>query len=608
MIDDLLEQFLIEGREQCRQAAQALERLAHAPGDGSALESCFRAVHTLKGSTGLFDLAPLGAMLHAAEDRLDEARRDAVLPAGDLASLVRVVDLCEAWLEHLAAHGVLPDDAAQKAKAASEAVAGVSASPEPASGVITHIRYVPRQDAYFAGDDPLAIIATVPQLTALRLGLREAPSADLYDPFSCRLIIEATSTAPAALITKALALVSDQVTLETASPAQTERADAAGPRTMRLAVERLDEMARLTEELIAARTGLAELAQTVARLPGGLAIATPLTARLARVERLSSEIHAAVGQARLMPLSGLFERLPRLVRSLSQTLGKSAELSVAGGTIEVDRAVVEGLAEPLLHVLRNAMDHGLEAAQTRSAAGKPPAGALSVSARRQDAQVVIDVSDDGGGIDLAAVRARAIERGLLEADAAAALGDDALVELLFHAGFTTTRAATTVSGRGVGMDAVRTAAARLGGRVQVRSRCGEGTTVTFVMPASIMLTPLALVSCGGGRYAVPLARLSRTLRMAVSDDAKSVDIAAKQTPLVRLADRLGVKSASSAGPRNLLLLEDGGALVVDAVHGRLDATVSPLTGLLAGAPFFLGSAAVGDGAAVLVLDTEALRS
>lgn len=608
MIDDLLEQFLIEGREQCREAAQALERLADAPNDKPALEACFRAVHTLKGSTGLFDLAPLGAMLHAAEDRLDAARRHGALPAPERTGLVRVIDLCETWLEHLAAHGVLPKDAAQKAKAAAEAVTGSAPTPQASAGAVTHIRYIPREDAYFAGDDPLAIIAKAPQLTGLRLGLREAPSTALYDPFRCRLIIEAASTAPAELIGKALAFVSDQVTLETVAPLQPEGADVAGPRTMRMAVERLDEMARLTQELIAARTGLADMAQTVARLPGGLAIANQLTGRLARVERLSSEIHAAVGQARLVPLSGLFERLPRLVRNLSDTLGKRAELTVTGGTIEVDRAVAEGLADPLLHVLRNAMDHGLEAAQTRAARGKAAAGALSVRASRQGAQVAVEVSDDGGGIDLAAVRAQAVERGLVDAEGASTLSEDALVELLFHPGFTTARRTTAVSGRGVGMDAVRSAVGRLGGRVQVRSLSGEGTRVTFVMPASIMLTPLALVSCGGGRYAVPLALLSRTLRVDIEDGADSIDIAGRPTPLTRLADRLGVTSAAQVGPRNVLLLQSGGALVVEAVQGRLDAAVSPLTGLLAGAPFFMGSAVLQDGAPVLVLDTQALGS
>lgn len=605
MRDELLEQFLIEGRDQCREAARALEQLATAPRDQSALEACFRAVHTLKGSTGLFDLAPLGAMLHTAEDRLDAARRDGTLGAPDQAALVRVIDLCEAWLENLATHGALPRNAVEKARAASEAFLGATGASQAATDAIIQIRYVPREDAYFMGDDPLAIIAGVPQLADLRLGLREAPPSDLYDPFRCRLVIEAASAAPVEDIRKALALVADQVSLQTATPDQLERPQA-GQRTMRLAVERLDEMARLTQELVAARTGLADMAQTVANLPGGFEIANQLSGRLARVERLSNELHSAVGQARLVPFSGLFERLPRLVRALSETLDKSAALTIHGGAIEVDRAVAEGLADPLLHVLRNAMDHGLETPQARVAQGKPATGALSVRASRQGADVAIEVSDDGGGVDLAAVRTRAIDAGLVDAAAAEGLGEDDLIELLFHPGFTTANAATAVSGRGVGMDAVRTAVGRLGGRVHIRSTPGEGTGVTFVMPASIMLTPLALISCAAARYAVPLARLTRTLRMAIDDGVDSIDIAGQTTPVVRLSDRLGTPSPRQAGPRNLILLDSGAALIVDAVHGRLDAAVAPLTGLLAGAPFFIGSAALQDGAAVLVLNTEAL--
>lgn len=611
MIDELLEQFLIEGRDQCRDAARALERLAAAPDDRPALQACFRAVHTLKGSTGLFDLAPLGQMLHAAEDRLDAARREGRLPSAKLAGLLRIIDLAETWLDHLASHGALPIDAADQAGSALAAVAGAAPAQSMTAGAVTQIRYVPRADAYFAGDDPVAIIAAVPQLTQLRLGLGEPHGSGLYDPFRCRLVIEAASAAPPDAIRKALAFVIDQVTLETALAQETSApdasADTAGPRTMRLAVERLDEMARLAEELTAARSGLADMAEAVARLPGGMELGRHLSGRLARVARLSDEIRGAVGQARLVPLSGLFERLPRLVRTLSETLGKPAALTLSGGALEVDRAVVEGLADPFLHVLRNAMDHGLEASEIRSASGKPASGTLRVIARRLGAEVAIDIQDDGGGIDLKAIRTRAVERGLLDVASAASLGDEALVELIFHPGFTTARKATTVSGRGVGMDAVREAAGRLGGRVQIRSEQGRGATVTFVVPASIMLTPLAVISCAGSRYALPLAGLSRTISASLEAGSEVVNVAGRLTPLTHLADRLGAARAK-ADTAKVVLLEAGGAVAVDAVHGRIDASVRPLTGLLTGAPGFIGWAVAADGTAMLVLDTEGLAS
>ncbi|WP_369061964.1 ATP-binding protein [Caulobacter sp. 73W] len=611
MIDELLEQFLIEGRDQCRDSARALERLAGAPDDRAALEACFRAVHTLKGSTGLFDLAPLGQMLHAAEDRLDAARRDGRLPPAELAGLLRIIDLAETWLDYLASHGALPADAADQAQSALSAVGGAAPAQPTTAGAVTQIRYVPRPDAYFAGDDPVAIIAAVPQLTQLRLDLGEPHGSGLYDPFRCRLVIEAASTAPPDAIRKALAFVIDQVTMETAATEETSAADAsadtAGPRTMRLAVERLDEMARLAEELTAARSGLADMAEAVARLPGGMELGRHLSGRLARVARLSDEIRGAVGQARLVPLSGLFERLPRLVRTLSETLGKPAALSISGGALEVDRAVVEGLADPFLHVLRNAMDHGLESPELRSASGKPATGTLRVIARRLGAEVAIDIQDDGRGIDLEAIRARAIERGLIDVASATGLGDEALIELIFHPGFTTAREATSVSGRGVGMDAVRTAAGKLGGRVQIRSEQGKGATVTFIMPASIMLTPLAVVSCAGSRYALPLAGLSHTISASLEAGAQVVNVAGRLTPLTHLADRLGAARAK-ADSAKVVLLEAGGAVAVDAVHGRIDASVRPLTGLLAGAPGFIGWAAAADGTAMLVLDTQALAS
>ncbi|MET0337876.1 MAG: ATP-binding protein [Caulobacter sp.] len=614
----MLEQFLIEGREQCREAALALVALGSAPDDKVALETCFRAVHTLKGSTGLFDLPPLGQMLHAAEDRLDAARRGGVLPPDQQSNLLQIIDLAEAWLDELAERGVLPSDASDQAARALTNVAGSRSAKPAAAGAVTKIRYVPHPNAYFSGDDPVAIIAAVPQLTDLQLALSEPQSSGLYDPFRCRLIVEAASAAPLEEIRRALAFVIDQVTLETQTqpkPAPVEpsageasASEATGPRTMRLGVERLDEMARLAEELTAARSGLADMADAVSRLPGGVELGREMAVRLGRVARLSDDIRGAVGQARLVPLSGLFERLPRLVRTLSQSLNKPAALTITGGALEVDRAVVEGLADPFLHVLRNAMDHGLETPDQRAAFGKPAQGALVVGARRLGADVAIDIQDDGRGIDLGAIRERAVERGLLEAGSRQSLSDEALTELIFHPGFTTARETTAVSGRGVGMDAVRTAAAKLGGRVQIRSRPGEGTTVTFVMPASIMLTPLAVVSCAGTRYALPMAGLSRTLSAPLEAGAEVAAIAGRSTPITYLCDKLGAPRPPVGDRTKIVLLEAGGGVAVDAVHGRLDASVRPLTGLLAGAPGFIGWAAAADGEALLVLDTQALAS
>ncbi|MDG2522124.1 ATP-binding protein [Caulobacter segnis] len=610
-MDALLEQFLIEGRDQRREAARALERLSVAADDAHALEACFRAVHTLKGSTGLFDLAPMGQMLHVAEDRLEAARKTGLLQRADQLPLLRIVDLIEDWLEHLAAYGALPADAAERAADAGSTLTRAGRYDDLTRPGVTRIHYVPREDAYFAGDDPLAIIKAVPHLTALRISLRDQASGALYDPFHCRLVLDAASSAPPEVIAKALALVADQVDLTTSAMPEAGALEAASlepgapearspesqaARTVRLSAERLDEMARLTEELTAARNGLMDLARQVEHLPGGHDLASGLSARLGRVDRLSEELRAVIGQARLVPLSGLLERLPRVVRSLSQTLNKPAALTLSGGALELDRSVVDGLFDPLLHILRNAMDHGLEPASERAASGKPQMGALHVVARRQAGEVAIDIKDDGAGVNLGAIRARAVARGVLDARSADQLDPDALLELIFHPGFTTARTAGAISGRGVGMDAVRAAIAQLGGRVQVRSTTGQGTTITLIMPASIMLTPLALVVCGQARYAVPLAAVERSARI---DSGQAADA-------VHLADLVGAQRRSGSTTLTVLQLQRGALLVVDGVIGRLDAAVKPLTGLMAGAPGFVGSVTTADGLALLVLDVESL--
>lgn len=620
MTDELLEAFLIEGRELTAQAAEDLAALARAPGDKARLDRCFRAVHTLKGSVGLFDLPAMGRVLHVAEDELERLRRGEADGRGLFEPLIEVVDQVDRWLDALERAEALPTDAAEISQSLIDrlgSAGGRSGAVQPAGEIA--IRYVPRADSYFAGDDPMAIIAGVPGLRDLKVSPRE-PFGDLvrYDPFTCNLVIEAVATAACTDVEAALRWVKDQVELSIVAPttaASVENGEAEGfGRTIRVEAGRIDRLADLTGELVIAKNGLSDLASQIEGLADGRAIAQALRAQQARIDRLVGDLHGTVSKVRLTPLAPLFGRFPRLVRETARALGKSADFEIDGGEIEVDKAVVDGLFEPLLHVLRNALDHGVEALEARRGAGKSETGALRLAARTVGEQVLIEITDDGAGIDPERIRDLAMARGLITPSAAQALDDRSAIDLIFLPGFSTASSVSEVSGRGVGMDAVRTAVGRLGGRVEIDSRAGQGSTIRILLPISMVLTKVMVVACGDEPYGLTLDDVVETARVTADRivpirGGHAFQQRDQVIPLLRLADLVGAESHARGGAERVVVARVGEELVgfaVDAIVERMDAAVRPMSGLLAGARGVVGSALLANGAVLMILDLQEL--
>ncbi|WP_454715648.1 chemotaxis protein CheA [Caulobacter segnis] len=634
MIDELLAQFLIEGREQALEASADLAALQRAPHDAARLDSCFRAIHTLKGSADLLGLKPLGRVLHVAEDRLG-ALRGGTEATPDFTRLVTVVDQVERWLDALEATGVLPADADAVADrflavlgsvdgGAPGPVAGRDSAAPFAGKAGTAIRYTPRADCYFAGDDPIAIIAGVPDLVELRVDLRE-PIDDqaLYDPFTCNLVIQALSTADWSLVEASLRLVRDQVELTQQARAPVEPAPVepatpieadAGRRTLRIDAARIDQLADITDQLVVAKSGFGDLAAQADRLEGGQGLGSALRARQVELDRLVASLHATVGRARLTPLTPLFGRFPRLVREIAAGLGKTVSLDVEGGDVEVDKAVVDGLFEPLLHVVRNAVDHGVEAEAIRLAAGKPAQAVVKLAARAVGDQVVVEMTDDGGGVDPARIRARALSRGLIDETAASALSDADLIDLIFQPGFSTADTVSSVSGRGVGMDAVRSATAKLGGRVEVSSQLGRGSTIRLILPIRMVLARLLVVATGHELFGLMLEDIVEVTRVSANQvvavrAGHAFVLRDAVVPLVWLEQTVGgVAGSVSAVDRVVVAKFDGERVgfAVDAVKDRIDAVVRPMSGLLSGAAGVVGSTLTADGDVLLVLNLAEL--
>lgn len=639
MNDDLMAQFLSEGRELVASAEHDLASLARQPDDAGALDGCFRAIHTLKGSAGLFDLLPMSRMLHAAEDLLGLLRAERTGVAEDFEALFSVVDTVDRWLDALDRSGVLPANAEQTGETETvrlrELVASVSASAEVASPATattwrppeafhgkgaTAVRYAPRADSYFSGDDPVAIIAATPGLVGLTLAPREPWSGlEDYDPYACNLVLEAVSTAGRAEVEAAFRFVADQVEFVDLTSGETGRAETPASeqgarRTLRIDAERVDRLAGLAGDLIIAKNGLSELAAQAEALPGGQALGQALRARQAQLDRLVGDLHATVGKVRLVALGPLFARFHRLTRETARSLGKDVSLAVEGGDVEVDKTIVDGLFEPLLHVLRNAIDHGAELSDVRARTGKTPTVNIRFAARAAADQVVIEVRDDGAGIDPASIRALAVARGLVTQEAANRLDDHASIDLIFIPGFSTADEVSAVSGRGVGMDVVRDAAVKLGGKVFVESETGRGTTVRFVLPVTMVLTKVMVVTCGEERYGLALDTVVETVRVSAD---RIVPVRADRAfqlrdaviPLVSLGVLVGGAAPEAKSAARVVVARARGELVgfaVDAVVDRMDAVVRPMTGLLAGAPGVMGATLLADGAVLMVLDPAEL--
>ena len=728
-MNEFLEQFLIESRELVEQATSDLLALEDKPADGERLDGVFRAFHTLKGAAGIVDFTAMGRALHAAEDVLSrvrngQARVTPMLISDCLTCLDQVVQ----WLDAMQGSGETPSDAEAKADVIVARFAGpelmaTPAAPPPSTNwaydlgakhpadrarARTALRYRPDEEGFFWGDDPVAAMEALPELLRLELEPIEPwPSLDAFEPFVCRLVIMALSSASSEVLSPFCATLGGQVELtalaeptvqdeglppeardlldaqlllldepapegaagrmaaagrvaanvlqhlgRTVEARQVEQASAmpealrraietvlagfpivepdalesaaaaaaapvadAPPRVLRVDVERVDALVKLTGELMVAKNALGHIARLAQDGADAKGLALVLKDQHALFERLVNELQRSVLGIRVLPLRQVFQRFPRLVREMAASVGKPIRLVTEGDAVEADKAIVESLFEPLLHMLRNAVDHGVEPEQARLAAGKPSMATIHLRGARNGEYVHIEVEDDGGGIDVARIRRVAAERGVASAEVLAAMPDEEAAELIFAPGFSTAAEVTGLSGRGVGMDAVRAVVGRLGGRVTLENRPGIGAKVRLTLPFTVMMTRLMTVEAGGQAFGIPMDAVVETVkvareRIAPVGAARAFVLRNRTIPLIDLAEALGETRETSPGAdANVVVVAVGGqlgSLEVDRLGERIDVMLKPMDGLLSGMPDVAGTTLLGDGRVLIVLDLQAL--
>jgi two-component system, chemotaxis family, sensor kinase CheA len=643
--------FRTEAAELLEQIETGLLDLNHDLADKEQVDAVFRGLHTLKGSGAMFGFEALAAFTHHCETAFDQVRKGIVPATHDLVTAVLgATDHMRALVEtpngdyEAASEVLLAGLRAAVAAAADPSQAPATTAPAKATGY--RIRFSLPANAMANGTNPLGLLDELAELGTCRIRadksdipsldmlvatdlhvrwdlelVTDKPRSDIEDVFifvmdEMQLEIEALdgtaavavavaapapSAAPAAAApvpVQAPARAPAQAT-PPAEPRQNEAKQAKSAENVRVPAERLDELMDRVGELVIAQSRLSQLANSSADLQ--------LRAVSEDVERLSGELRDTMMVLRMVPVAHLFSRFRRLVHDLAIETGKKIELITEGESTEVDKSVVERLADPLVHLVRNSCDHGLETPEERIAAGKPAAGRIYLTARQQAGEVIITIRDDGRGINRERVRAKAEASGLIAPSAS--LSDQDLLQLIFQPGFSTAQQVTNLSGRGVGMDVVKRTIDALRGTINVASQNGEGSNISLAIPLTLAIIDGLLVRVGNGRYVIPLSAVEECLELSLDDDMRSrgrsfISLRDSLVPFIRLRDLF--RTGSKPDPFQKVVVISTGServgLVVDQIIGDHQTVIKSMSKLHHDVDTFSGATILGDGGVALILD------
>ena len=660
------EAFLSESTEYLQSIVDALLTLESDPEDLEPVEAVFRAAHSLKGMSATMGYERTAALTHTMESLMDTVRKREQPVTGDLIDLVlRATDTLRELINDEASGGCEIDpelmvqelkehtDVARQAAAAAAAAPIEPAVAAPTGGVTLKVTIDP--SCQLASVRAYMVIKRLRQLGEV-VGTQPSESDIDEGQFDGTFTITVATDRPGEKLVDAVLQITDVTAAEVVgstetvqsvteasappasaneleadanptTPTETQEAgealdrDAAFGRaakavpklvdtqTVRIALAHLDTMVDVMGELVIARSRLENISERLDM--------RELTDAVGEVHRISADLQREVMATRMVPVGNIFNRFPRMVRDLARDLGKDVAFEVDGLDIELDRTVLDEIVEPLVHLLRNSLDHGLEPAEQRVAAGKPERGLVRLSAARERDRALVTVADDGRGMDPERIWSAACERGLVTPAQRADFNDDEILLLTCTPGFSTAAQATKVSGRGVGMDVVRAKVEQLGGALTIRSRVGAGTEFVLALPLTLAIIQALLVRSSGQIYAIPLGAVTEVLAyddlpIETVDGHPVLTLRDKRVvPLDTLDAVVGVSEgqASPVRSRNVVLLEWGDAargIGVDALVGRQEIVIKPLAGMFAGVAGLSGATVLGDGSVALILDPRAL--
>ena len=656
--------FIAETDEMLQMLDEQLVQLEQHGPSPELLQEVFRAAHTIKGSSAAIGHLRMAKLTHAMETLLDKVRHGEIGTTPKLTELLfQALDMLKVLAAEVQAlklnENLDIDGLVSRLEVLAEEKPTIVAGEvvrrsviEPPDGATHHLlvklggkdwapvrafqtllaieevgsvmRSNPSREAIIAQqvNERLEVFVQTQHSTEMIRGvLRSVPeitilSVDDLDDVAAR---EASSTqepwvdgATAAPVRRAATSAGEQ---EAAGPSSGARKgpSRAGSATVRIDVERLDRLLNLVGELVIDRTRLLGLGKALADELGEHSLLSDITETTFHLGRVTDELQSEVMKSRMLPIGTVFSRFPRVARDLSTRQKKKVELTIEGQDTELDRSVIEEIGDPLVHLLRNAIDHGVELPEERIAAGKPQTATVRLAAEHVENSIVITVEDNGKGIDPVKIKAKAVERAILTEEAAQRMSDAEAIELIFAPGFSTAAQVSEVSGRGVGMDIVRTNVERLGGSVEVQSRLGEGSRFYLRLPLTLAIVQALLVKVGGGIYALPLASVTETLRVPITDiqQQEAILLRGRVLPIVRLTQLFQCETESPVDARDILVVavkvgERQIGLVVDRLLGEQEVVIKALGDLIGDVPGLSSAAILGDGTVALIVDVPAL--
>ena len=605
--------------------------------DPEVLNTIFRVVHSIKGGASTFGFGWVADFSHLLETLLDDVRvGNRQVDRRTAGLLLRSVDCLRVLLTNARSGTPVNAAAIEEVNAELEAL---HLAPKSATGVSAaeavgvhawRIRFIPKSGLFFSGNDPLRILRELSSLGELRIetDLARLPPWAAMDPEACYLgwKLELSGDVTREAIAEVFSWVTGDCELEVepipdqSSSAGIANASARGSdddqaksrgTSIRVSTSKMDTLVDIVGELVITQT---ILNQTVAQFgPDSL---PRLSAGLAQLERNLRELQENVMRIRMLPIGFVFNRLPRLVRDISQQLGKQVELKVSGEATELDKTVIERISDPLLHMVRNSLDHGIETPQERHAAGKPETACIRIDASQRGGHVIVEIEDDGRGLDHAKILQRAVERGLVSATAK--LSAEQIAELVFLPGFTTADSVSDLSGRGVGLDVVRSNIHSLGGNIDVRSHAGRGTHFTMRLPLTLAILDGLGVQVGAQTYILPLTSITESMALAqdkirrLPGGDEIFQFRNEYVPLIRLCRVFG--GAPGGGDINagiVVVVEANGrraGLLVDDLLGQQQIVIKSLDSHYRRVDGISAATILGDGTVALILDIGGLVS
>ena len=632
-MDDIIKDFLVESNENLDQLDRDLVTLEKDPTAREVLASIFRTIHTIKGTSGFLGFTRLGSVTHVGENLLSSLRDGRLVLNSEITSaLLALVDAVRQMLVSIENNGQEGDgDYTALIKTLTrlqvgdkqqtvEPHAGMAAPPTPPAVSPTPPLETPN-------DVVQTLVAPSESVEAI-CEPSESPGAAL--PLG-EMLVQAGQTNPDQ-VQEALSLQHDgdprrlgEILVEAgaARPAAVQealqgqaeaRASVLSESNIRVDVGLLDKLMNLVGELVLARNQILQFSSTQQD--------STFLNTTQRLNLITTELQEGVMKTRMQPIGNIWSKFPRVVRDLETGCGKQIRLEMEGKETELDKTLIEAIKDPLTHVVRNSVDHGVESPEKRLAAGKPAEGRLFLRAFHEGGQVNIEISDDGAGIDVERVKEKALSKSLITLDQASRMNDRELLNLIFLPGLSTAEKVTNVSGRGVGMDVVKTNIEKIGGTVDVQSRPNHGTTLKIKIPLTLAIIPALIVTSGGDRYAIPQVSLLELVRLEGEQARKGIEkihgasvyrLRGKLLPLVNLNHELRVDEGENSSRRdavvNIVVLQADDrhfGLVVDDINDTEEIVVKPLGKQLKGIPTFAGATIMGDGQVALILDVLGL--